>query len=304
MALIVNGEIIAEDLITDEMERMRPRYEQVFADMDEDGREAQLRQWAQDNAIERVLINQEARRREEPVSPKEVEETYQQLMEQAGGEDEFYRQHDLTRADEGEVKADIEHHKRVEKLLETACDHLEEPTDEDIRAFYEEHKDDFMMPETVGVAHVVKHIDATTDPVAARKTLEQAKVELDAGADFAEVAEKYSDCPDNGGDLGHFPKGQMVEEFEHVIFTVPVDTVTDIFPTRFGFHIAKVYDHRPPAPQPLDEIRDQVADALRDDRRREAVEAFVDTLREQATIEETEEPDAVAPAAAEAEEAE
>lgn len=291
MSLVVNGEIIEESLIQEEMERMRPQYEEVFAEQDGEEREAQLREWARDNAIERVLINQEARRAAEPIPPKEIEEEYERLVQEHGGEDEFYEHSGLSRVQEGEVKADIEHRLRVERLLDGARARLKDPTDQEVAAYYEERKDEFMVPEQVGVAHIVKHIDASTDPAAARAELEKAKQELDDGADFATVAERYSDCPDSGGDLGLFSRGQMVEEFEHVVFTMPPGTVTDIFPSRFGFHIARVYDRQPAAPQPFEEIREQVVELLKEDRRREAVEAFIDGLREKATLEETQEPE-------------
>jgi len=238
-----------------------------------------------------VLINQEARRLAEAIPPSEVEDAYEKLIEQHGGEDEFYTQNGVSRAQEGEVKADIAHRLRVERVLESAYEGVQEPSDKDVKQFYGERKDEFMVPERIGVAHVVRHIDATTDPATARAEIEKAKQELDAGADFAEVAAKYSDCADNGGDLGVFPRGQMVEEFEHVVFTMAVGTTSGIFPSRFGFHIAHVYDRQPAAPQPLDDIRDQVVEHLREERRREAVEAYIDTLRQKATIEDTPEPE-------------
>jgi parvulin-like peptidyl-prolyl isomerase len=289
MALVVNGELVEEALIQEEVERMRPRYEEVFAEQEPDEREAQLREWARENAIERVLINQEARRAPEPIAPEEIEAVYEAMIEQHGGEEELYRHLGLTHADEGEIKADIEHRLRVERLMDAACAHLSDPSDQDVAAYYEEHTDDFAAPEQVGVAHIVKHVDGSTDPETARKELAKAREELGQGADFAAVAEKYSDCPDNGGDLGYFPRGHMVEEFDDVVFTMPPGSVTDIFPSRFGFHIARVYGRKSAAPQPLEEIKEEVQAAVAEEMRREAIEAFIDQLRAKATIEETEE---------------
>jgi len=126
-----------------------------------------------------------------------------------------------------------------------------------------------------------------TDQAAANDTIAKALNELKQGALFEMVAAKYSDCPDNGGDLGFITKGQMVEEFEDVVFNMDVGEISDIFRTRFGFHIAKVYNRKPAIVPPLEEVKDRIVEKLKEQMRREAIEHFVDGLKSQATIEET-----------------
>ena len=68
------------------------------------------------------------------------------------------------------------------------------------------------------------------------------KKEIEAGADFAEVAKKNSDCPSgrDGGDLGSFRPGSMVKEFDEVVFSGPVGKVLGPVKTQFGFHLIEV----------------------------------------------------------------
>ena len=68
---------------------------------------------------------------------------------------------------------------------------------------------------------------------------EEILKQLEEGANFADLARKYSECPSKvqGGDLGQFGRGQMVPIFEHAAFALPVGSMSSIIPTQFGFHI-------------------------------------------------------------------
>lgn len=71
--------------------------------------------------------------------------------------------------------------------------------------------------------------------------LKQVTAELEAGTPFAQVAKAYSTCPSgsSGGDLGSFPPGRMVAEFDEVIFDPesPLNSVLGPVPTQFGYHL-------------------------------------------------------------------
>ena len=71
----------------------------------------------------------------------------------------------------------------------------------------------------------------------------QIKDQINVGdMSFEEAASKYSECPsgDNGGELGSFGKGQMVKEFEDVVFSEAVNVVHGPVKTDFGYHLIEV----------------------------------------------------------------
>lgn len=68
------------------------------------------------------------------------------------------------------------------------------------------------------------------------------KEEIVNGSDFGDVAKQHSSCPSgqNGGDLGEFGPGQMVPEFDKVVFSAPVNEVQGPVQTQFGYHLLEV----------------------------------------------------------------
>jgi len=75
-----------------------------------------------------------------------------------------------------------------------------------------------------------------------KEKCEELKKQIDAGADFSEIAKAHSSCPSGtrGGDLGRFGPGQMVKEFDQVVFHEEVGIVHGPVQTQFGFHLIEV----------------------------------------------------------------
>ena len=69
--------------------------------------------------------------------------------------------------------------------------------------------------------------------------IKDLRLQLDEGADFADLALKASDCPskEDGGDLGYFHRGDMVPEFDQAAFDLVPGSISDVVETAFGFHL-------------------------------------------------------------------
>ena len=78
--------------------------------------------------------------------------------------------------------------------------------------------------------------------VSSEEQCNDIKKQIEEGADFAEMAQKYSSCPSKaqGGDLGTFSPGQMVPEFDKVVFSAPLNEVQGPVKTQFGYHLLEV----------------------------------------------------------------
>ena len=284
MTLIVNGQKIEEETIQREFERLKPHYEQAFKDQSLNEQKAQLLDWSKENVIEMVLIRQEAKKHGDPIPEAELESVLAKIKEQYADQEQFYK--DFETEDDEKIKETLEMQIKVERRLEDLCKDMPEPSQEDIDKRYDQNKEQFKSPEQIRVSHIVKHISWQTDEAAAQNIIKKAQDELKKGAVFETLAEKYSDCPENGGDLGYITRGQMVEEFEDVVFNLGIGQTSGIFRTRFGFHIAKLYDRKPPALPPLKEVKDQIINALKEQAKSKAIDDFIDKLKSKAKIEE------------------
>jgi parvulin-like peptidyl-prolyl isomerase len=280
MALIVNGEFIDDAEIRAEAAAMRPRHEQLI-EMDPVERAIQLREWAKENLIERVLLRQAAEQDLQPIPAEQIEHIVAQMRQEAAGQPGC-----LNVIDDETLRRDIESRLRMERLLARIWSHVKAPKAQELISYYKKHREQFWVEEMVHAAHIVKNVDETHPQDEALEVLRTAEAELQSGKAFAEVADRYSDCPGNGGDLGWFPRGQMVEEFDNVVFHLQPGQVSPIFRTPFGFHIAQLIERRPAGILSFEEARPQIESLLLEERRQQALEAFVDQLRAKATVEE------------------
>ena len=102
-----------------------------------------------------------------------------------------------------------------------------------------------MVSSSIRASHILLMFDGSAESESDRSRdqalgeIKEIRVQLDNGADFAELAQKVSDCPskEDGGDLGYFRPGDMVPEFDQVAFDLAPGTVSDVVETAFGFHL-------------------------------------------------------------------
>ena len=145
------------------------------------------------------------------------------------------------------------------------------------------------LPEEVGASHILIKSD-TPD---AKAKAESILAELKAGADFAALAEKYSQDSSSraGGNLGYFPAGQMVPPFDAALQKMQKPgELSDVVETQFGYHIIRFEGRRSAGVRPFEQVKDVLvreAEAkILNDKRMEQVQRIQDTVKfNQAAIE-------------------
>lgn len=118
MPLIINGEKINDSLIIAEIDRLRPEYQRTFREQPPEMQEAKLLDWAKENIIERVLLQQYAKKDQKKISPKRINNALKKLKKQYGGKDKLYESLGIKNRDEQKIKKEIEQQLRIERTIQ------------------------------------------------------------------------------------------------------------------------------------------------------------------------------------------
>ncbi len=173
---------------------------------------------------------------------------------------------------------------RVDRFIDSLCEDIRKPSESAMKKYYQAHRQDYMGQERVRASHIVVHVSENCSEFDAYQKIVRAKKALQEGTSFEEAAAQFSDCPDRGGDLGYFGRGQMVGEFDDVVFKMKKGEVSQVFQTSFGFHIARVTNRTPAKPLPFKSVSKTIEDKLVAERRTKRIESFLDELKEKAEI--------------------
>lgn len=283
MPTIVNGEPV-EDAEVRQVAKLI--YARLIEESDpgESPLSVQLRasEWALENVIDRTLLKQEALKDAEPIAPDDLEAAIAQIQSQSPG-----RSGCVLPGSEQAFREEAKVNLCIERFIRKITAKIPGPKQKDVTDYYRKNRGAFYVPELIHAAHIVKNLGPETDEAAAHAAITTAETELRNGRAFEELADEFSDCPGRGGDLGFFPRGQMVEEFENVVFSLYPGQVSSIFRTPFGFHITKLYEKKPEGHRPLNEVREEIEQALHNQKKDQAVGRFVDELRARAEIRKT-----------------
>lgn len=243
-----------------------------------------LKQYVQRNAsvlADRKLLLAEARDSDVSITKQEVDQVVNAQAEKAGGMDKFREILNSNGITLEIFRGNIQKEMLVQSFLDQKIGSEVTVTDEEILSAYNS-------PKTVTVRHILL---LTQDKEEAEKKavlekMKQIQKRAQAGEDFAELAKEFSEDPgsqEKGGLYENIERGVMVKPFEEAAFNVPVGEISDIVETQYGYHIIKV-EERQMEERPLDQVRDEIRQNIRQTRIEQEFSRYMDELRSQANI--------------------
>jgi len=180
----------------------------------------------------------------------------------------FYEADSRFQADLATVKDEMLANFAIEKAISTVT-----VTDADVKAYYDEHKDEFKSPETVTASHILIEDEAKIKEV--YEDIKGGKIT------FEDAAKEFSTCPSGkqGGSLGEFTRGQMVPEFENAAFNMEVGEISQPVKTQFGFHLIKLEAKEAAGELPYEKVAQELKKSVLQNKQQAAYASKLNQLK-------------------------
>lgn len=249
---------------------------------------ARLKRQTAKQLVERRLIEQTLAEASVAVGHRELEEKYADVQRRFPSQKKFQsflEKRQMTRA---ELRAELCRDLQLKHYLADNYDST--VTDEAIANYYEQHKSDYKKPAQVKASHILVRVaqDASRSEIrrADKKAKRLTRKARRDDTDFAKLAREASDgrSADKGGRLGYFSKRRMVPEFSEKAFSMQPGDISDPVRTKFGFHIIKVHDRKPPETQTLEEARPDIRRKLERESQRTSLQKLIEETKRELTI--------------------
>lgn len=285
MAFIINGERIEDEILEEEFESIKSHFqsrgEVVCCDRDDE-----FWGYARDNIINRALLAQEAAARFGTPTEAEVDAKLARLMEEHGGEKEFWDNTGFNPGDLPRIRERLASSIGIDRVLEAEIGPDPDPSGEELQAHYQQTISRYLTEEEVRVSQLFKEPKSHEDARRCYRELRETRELLLDGADFHETAAERGDKPAEEIDLGYLKMGETMPEIEAIVFSLREGEVSPIVATHFGFHLFQVTGRKPPEPVPYEQVAEQVRQQFLTETRESAIAALIGRLKEAAAIQE------------------
>jgi peptidyl-prolyl cis-trans isomerase C len=288
----VNGKVIKGDFYT----RM---YKQVEMTQKAQGAPPEavdpegIKQQVLDHLINVELLIQKADEKKIQVSAPEIEKVVEQAQARFGGQDQMKDALKAQGLTDEDFRSDVARSLKIQQLLKTEVADKVSVAPGEAKAFYDGNPQAFQVPEQVKARHILIRLPegaSDSQKKEAKQAIQKAADRVKKGESFESVAKAVSQDPGsapNGGELGFFPKGRMVPEFEKTAFSLEPGKVSAVVETQYGYHLIKVEEKQPAKTLSFQEVEAKVGDYLKRKKGDEGVEAYVNALRASAKIDKT-----------------
>jgi foldase protein PrsA len=275
---VVDGQTVARSDFNALIDQARKSYKNQKREFPKAGSQEfqTLKNQAVQFLVQRVEFEQQAEDLDIEVTEKQVDARLEQIKKQYFGGDA--KKYEKQLKDQGlsdkQVRADIRAQIVSEEIFNKVTKDAK-VDDAAIAKFYEENKAQYSQPESREVRHIL---------VKSRQQALDLAAQLKAGADFGELAEKFSQdtgSKANGGKLT-VSKGQTVAPFDQTAFLLKNNDISGPVKTEFGYHLIQpLADAKPAKVTPLKEVKESIRQQLQQTKKNEAMTKWVDETGEE-----------------------
>ena len=276
----VNGELIDPQLVEEAFSRIKTEAE-TRLQISCCERDGAFRQMAEEEVIDSILIAQEAETRFPKIPDETVRIRLQDTISQ-------YRSHgaswDMLEERRDGLRNECEATLRMEALIDTLPPGSDDPTDDELRQYLDQHHREFRTVAEVRCLHLVKFLEHHDDPLALLDTMRELRESSLDGADFSELAGRETEKESGETDLGWIRLERPTNPFESMIFTMRDGELSPVVFYEHAYHLLEIIGRKPSVVPPFEDLRDELRQRSLIDHRREALRSLAAGLRENAVI--------------------
>lgn len=220
------------------------------------------------------MLEMEVKANNIEITEKEIDAEYAKMAEAYGGVEGLKNTLQMYGYTEDSIRKNLRLNLSIEKLMEP----LITVSDEEIASYFAENKEDFDVSEQVKASHIL---------VATIEEADEVLSKLNSGESFEDLAKEFSldtSNAGNGGDLGYFGKGVMVQPFEDVAFRLAVGEVSEPIETTFGYHIIKIFDKKAAEKATLEGAKETIIEVLKETKMTEAYQNWYSGVKGKYTV--------------------
>ncbi len=284
----VNGQIITLTELDKEVQSAMEQLGPAPTPEENEARIAELKTQILDRIIDNMLVLQVAEDRGLRVPSRFFQEWKQNIMTEMKiqSEEELVRQVQLQGGSIADLRKRFEDGLLLQEVRRMEVESKVSVSEPEIEERYRLHINEYTDPAKVRLREIVVRFDETNELDQGKKA-RRIRQDIEQGADFAEVARMHSESGSReaGGDLGFFNDGDLTESLATVAFSLNPGEVSDIIRLDKAFYIIRVEENVEAVTNELNDVRNEVADAIFQEKMSEQMDRFVKQLRERAIVE-------------------
>jgi parvulin-like peptidyl-prolyl isomerase len=289
VAIVVNKDAVLVSEINGSMGPAVQQYREAYTGPELEKKLAELRETVINQAIETKLILQVAKVNGVTANEKIVDSRIEAIEKRFPSQKEFVRALASKGLTLREYRDQVVEQTIVQDTVKRILGREVTVQDDEIEEYYDSHRDEFETKPHVELAQIFLQIprDGTEEEIEAVVELaDQLRVQLDDGAEFSELATKYSEGPyrEKGGLIGDVGAEEILPDLEKIAFTLETDEISPVVRSAYGFHILKAYKASPARKIGFEEAKPLIEESIREEKRAEKYDGWIDKLKEDSYI--------------------
>ena len=274
---VINTEVITQSELEDEVVEAKQQARQRFTGSELARRMRQIEYTGLNRMIERKLQIQIAKRRGIKVTDDDVKDAIARLRRLGESPNEKDPKELASIKDQLTAMRIINQQVRSSLLV----------SDEEMRRFYEQHRERFLLPPEVRISQILIALGAGSEMLQVREKANQVYALLKKGESFEELAGRYSQGQESrrGGSLGFVRVGDMLAQIQKAIQDLAPGQMSEPVASPLGMHIIRVDERKPAQYRPFEEVQEDIRTAVYQQKSEDAYQAWIKDLKDQSYIE-------------------